>query len=82
MRQSEQDLTTDCPDGGLRWNHIDFRNDVVTLPRSKHGEIRHIPMNSVLRETLLRLKKATTSLDVFSGEPPDKWFPVVCDAGG
>lgn len=80
MRRSEQYLTIDCPDGGLKWNHIDFHSDIVTLPRSKHGESRHIPMNTVLKETLLRLKKGTTSLYVFQGDPPEKWFPEVCDA--
>lgn len=80
MRRSEQYLTIDCADGGLKWNHVDFRNDIVTLPGSKHGKSRHIPMNTILKETLLLLKKATTSLYVFPEDPPEKWFPEVCDA--
>lgn len=79
VRRSEQYLTLDCPDGGLKWNHIDFRNGVLTLPRSKHGESRYIPMNTVLRQKLLPLKKEASSDYIFPGDPPDKWFPVTCD---
>ena len=78
MRRSEQHVTTDCPDGGLKWSHIDFRSGVITLPRSKHGESRHIKMNSFLRETLVDLRRAARSLYVFPVEPPDKVFPEVC----
>ena len=79
MRRSEQYVTPDCPDGGLKRQHIDFRNDVITLPRSKHGESRYIPMNSVLRETLMQRRKSTSSPYVFPVDPPDKWFPGVCE---
>jgi integrase len=79
MRRSEQYVTPDCPDGGLKWQHINFRNDLITLPRSKHGESRHVPMNSTLRETLEQLRKSTGSLYVFPVEPPDVWFPAACE---
>ena len=82
MRRSEQYVTRDCPDGGLKWEYIDFRTSVVTLPRSKHGESRHIPMNSRLRETLRRLHQTASSPYVFPVDPPDKWFPEVCEQTG
>lgn len=82
MRRSEQYVTPDCPDGGLKWQHIDFRSRVITLPRSKHGESRHIKMNSVLRETLTDLRKVARSPYVFSVEPPDKLFPEICSQAG
>lgn len=78
MRRSEQYMTTACPDGGLKWTHIDFRNGLITLPRSKHGEARHIPMNSFLKETLVRVRKSATSAYVFPVDPPDEWFPEMC----
>jgi integrase len=78
MRRSEQYVTPDCPDGGLKWQHVDFRSRVITLPRSKHGESRHIRMNSFLVETLKGLRRATTSTYVFPVEPPDKLFPEIC----
>lgn len=37
---------------GLRWEHVDFRSDVLTIPRSKHGERRHVQMNARVREIL------------------------------
>ncbi|HEV3276306.1 MAG TPA: site-specific integrase [Terriglobia bacterium] len=78
MRRSEQYVTRDCPDGGLKWQHVDFRSGVITLPRSKHGEIRHIRMNSLLKETLKGLRLTTNSTYVFPVEPPDKLFPEIC----
>ncbi len=78
MRRSEQYLTTECPEGGLKWGNIDFRNGLLTIPRSKHGGIRHIPMNSVLRSALLDRRKHATSDYVFPGEIPSRWFTRVC----
>jgi integrase len=37
LRQSEQ--------FGLRWEHVNLPNRVVTIPRSKHGGARHVPLN-------------------------------------
>ena len=82
MRRSEQYVTHDCPDGGLKWGHIDFQANVITLPRSKHGESRHIPMNSVLQNSLKKLFESTKSGYVFPVEPPDHWFLNLCRHGG
>ena len=82
MRRSEQYVTTDCPDGGLKWQHVDFGGKVITLPRSKHGEKRHIKMNSVLEEALRHLRSTANSPYVFPVEPPDKLFPEVCKCAG
>ena len=30
----------------LRWQDVDLRREVLTIPRSKHGEARHIQINS------------------------------------
>lgn len=37
LRQAEQ--------FGLRWEHVDLVNLVLTVPRSKHGEARHVHLN-------------------------------------
>lgn len=46
LRQAEQ--------FNLRWEHVDFVNLVLTVPRSKHGETRHVHLNetavAVLRD--------------------------------
>jgi integrase len=39
---------------GLRWRHVDFKAGVLTIPRSKNGEARHVPMNATVREILAR----------------------------
>lgn len=44
MRQSEQ--------MGLRWENVDFANRVLTVPRSKHGEKRHVPLSDTALELL------------------------------
>ena len=43
---------------GLRWQDVDLKRGIITIPRSKHGEVRHIQINSVARaalQTLLQL---------------------------
>lgn len=32
---------------GLTWEYVDFANSIATIPLSKSGETRHVPMNSV-----------------------------------
>ncbi|PYN83753.1 MAG: hypothetical protein DMD96_00965 [Candidatus Rokuibacteriota bacterium] len=29
---------------GLRWRDVDFKAGILTVPRSKNGEARHVPM--------------------------------------
>jgi integrase len=52
MRRSEQYRTRRVPDGGLKWEHVNFRAGVIRLPRSKGARVREIPMNSTLIDTL------------------------------
>ena len=42
---------------GLRWKDIDLRAGVITIPRSKNGETRHVPMTSAIRVFLSRLPR-------------------------
>lgn len=39
----------------LNWDNIDFRAETITIPRTKSGEIRDVPMNKVVMETLRRV---------------------------
>lgn len=41
MRPSEQ--------YGTEWPNINFEQKQLTVPRSKHGKVRHIPLNRVAR---------------------------------
>jgi integrase len=42
---------------GLRWQDVDFKQGIITIPRSKHGEVRHIQINSVARVALQTLRQ-------------------------
>jgi len=46
----------------LRWQDIDLANGIITIRRSKHGEARHVQINSVACAALLKLRD-------HSGEP-------------
>lgn len=82
MRCSEQFRTAQVPDGGLKWEHINFRAGVIRLPRGKSNKPREIPMNSVLRETPRSIPRRISSPYVFDGTDPAKWFrEVLNDAG-
>ncbi len=50
---------------GLRWEHVDFTTGVITVPRSKSGEARRIPMNDTVRELLRTLPSRLKSEWVF-----------------
>jgi len=57
----------------LRWEHVDFTNGILTVPRSKHGEVRRIPMNDTVRDILRALPSRLKSAYVFpsaTGETP------------
>jgi site-specific recombinase XerD len=41
----------------LRWTDVDFTTRIITIPRSKHGESRTVPMNSVVRTILEELRQ-------------------------
>jgi integrase len=73
MRLSEQ--------YNLQWSWIDFSTRVLTIPRSKHGELRHVPLNDAAVNALQAARSQSNgSLYVFLnrfGErlcTPRKWF--------
>ncbi len=57
----------------LSWEHVDFTTGILTVPRSKHGETRRVPMNDTVREILRARKSRLKSAHVFpsdTGETP------------
>ncbi len=57
----------------LRWDCVDFANRVLTVPRSKSGDARRVPMNDLVLETLRVLPSRLKSAWVFpsgTGETP------------
>jgi len=61
----------------LEWNHVDFDRKVLTVPQSKNGETRHIPLNSSALAAFLLLKRHSEgSGRVFLSLSPRGWFDV------
>src|SRR5262249_37754918 len=65
LRQAEQ--------FNLRWEHVDFHTGILTVPRSKHGEARRVPMNDTVRDILRNRPSRLKGAYVFpstTGETP------------
>jgi integrase len=52
----------------LRWEYVDFTTGLITVPRSKHGKLRRVPMNDTVREILRAFPSRLKSPYVFSSE--------------
>jgi site-specific recombinase XerD len=73
----------------LRWQDVNLRAGIITIPQSKHGVARHIPINSVAEkalETLSRTRNGSVYVCAGSeqreGRDWDRWFEgCVHDAG-
>jgi integrase len=63
LRWSEQ--------AGLRWRDVDVLTGVLTVPLSKNGTTRRVPMNSIVRSALLDLAGARRRPD----DPSERLFP-------
>ena len=46
---------------GLRWKDVDFKAGVLTIPKSKNGDSRHVPMTSTVRSILSHLPRPLDS---------------------
>jgi integrase len=74
----------------LRWKDLDLRQGIITIPRSKNGETRHVPMTSAVKTLLNRLPRTLdASAFVFpssDGTPHSHWvekaFPEAVRAAG
>jgi integrase len=61
LRQGEQ--------FGLRWQYVDLTNRVLTVPHSKHGGARHVPLNDTAVAILRALPSRFQSRWVFPSAP-------------
>jgi site-specific recombinase XerD len=74
---------------GLTWENVNLNRRVLTVPRSKNGETRHVPLNTAALAALLELRKRSDGTAQVirnpQGEPltdPRHWFEdAVCKAG-
>ena len=71
----------------LKWSNVDFRNGLIIVEGTKNGEIRKIPMNKKLTQTLEGAKKVSKGDYVFSenGKPyrdvKTGWWTALENAG-
>jgi len=56
---------------GLRWEYAHFKAGVLTIPRSKSGTTRHVPMNETVRQILRTLPSRLKSDWVFPSATDD-----------
>jgi len=49
-----------------RWEHVDLAKGVLTIPLSKSGKPRHVPLSPAAREVMLQARKLTTG--IFTGD--------------
>ncbi|HVB35396.1 MAG TPA: site-specific integrase [Patescibacteria group bacterium] len=66
---------------GLRWQDIDIERSLITIPRSKHGEKRWLPINSAARRALDLLREQGHGLRV-CGPRGRRWFDRAVQAAG
>src|SRR5579884_567548 len=67
---------------GLAWQHVDFERKIITIPKAKHGEKRHLPINSVAANALFRLKARGEQRVCHRGRDGRTWFgECVAEAG-
>jgi site-specific recombinase XerD len=67
----------------LTWECVDLERQLLTVPQSKNGETRHVPLNRSALSALLLLKRHSDGIgNVFRSAGPRKWFdPAVKTAG-
>ena len=68
----------------LKWEDVDFHSGTLTIARSKHGETRRVPMNSLVREVLtsLRREQIQAAKASMEGEREILSAYVFCTPGG
>jgi len=57
---------------GLKWTDIDFRNNVIYILDTKNGDKKELPMNDIVKQTLIKQPKHKDSPHIFcnnSGKP-------------
>lgn len=75
MRLSEQ--------YGLLWENVSIPLRILTIPRSKNGTMRHVPLNQAATRALEGLRKQYRASQLVCGgaREPRRWFePILKDA--
>jgi site-specific recombinase XerD len=68
---------------GLLWENVSIPLRMLTIPRSKNGSMRHVPLNQGAVKALETLRKHYPASELVCGgaKEPRRWFePVLADA--
>jgi integrase len=66
---------------GLRWEDVDRERHILSVPRSKNGAMRHVPLNGTARHALAELHARNGDSDlVFGSKSPRGWFEPAVNA--
>jgi len=73
----------------LRWQDVNLRAGIITIPQTKHGGKRHVPINSVAERALTTLSKGCNGSDYVclgpdqrEGRDWERWFEDCIDLAG
>lgn len=66
----------------LTWSCVDFERQILTVPQSKNGETRHVPLNSTALAAFLLLKRYSDGAGVFRSVGPRRWFEPAIEKSG
>jgi integrase len=67
----------------MLWEFVDFKNQLITIPKSKHGDSRHVRMNSKVSAILSGLRKHNKGPGrVFTLHSPRCWFEPAVESAG
>ena len=50
----------------LKWRDVDFNHDIIYLYQTKNGEKREVPMNALVKSTLIKVEKNPESQYIFA----------------
>jgi integrase len=64
----------------LRWSQVDLARRILTLPKTKNGTTRHIPLNSVALSALTQIRSSVSSGVSFADD--DLVFPSARQESG
>lgn len=60
----------------LKWRDLDFKHDIIFVMQSKSGERREIPMNTLVKRTLVAVRKHPESPYVFCNAKGESYANV------
>ncbi|HMK29501.1 MAG TPA: site-specific integrase [Terriglobales bacterium] len=69
---------------GLCWEDVDFERRLFTIPRSKNGTMRSVPLNATALHALVELHAGNGSSELVCGgaKSPRHWFEPAARAAG